>query len=220
MSDKTYENPYLNARREWNERYGEFVQAAYHWRLAALGSLVLAFIGLCGAIYMGSQSKLIPFIVEIDPKGHLLSTSAPEPGHRPDGKVIQSFIADWFIYHRSVVGDTVVQRQYIERAYAYVASGSAAKSAMDGWYSTGGNPFKRIATENVTVEISSVLSLSKDSYQVEWGEKSFDPSGKPLAVESYRALVSLEFHDVEAATLSHNPLGLFFTSISIQKIGV
>ena len=220
MSDNTFENPYLNARREWNERYGEWVQAAYHWRLTALGSLVLALIALAGAIYLGAQSKLIPFIVEVDPKGHLLATSVAEPQHRPDGKVIQSFIADWIVYHRSVVGDPVVQRQYIERAYAYVASGSAAKAAMDSWYSSGGNPFKRIATESVTVEISSVLSLSKDSYQVEWSEKWFDPSGKPLAVESYRALVSLEFHDVESATLSHNPLGLFFTSISIQKIGV
>ena len=220
MTDISHENPYLNARREWNERYGECVQAAYHWRLVAIGSLIAATIGLTGSIYMGSQSKLLPFIVEVDPKGHLLSTSVAEPRHRPDAKIIQSFIADWIIHHRAVVGDAVVQRQYIERAYAHVLSGSAAKAAMDNWYSTGGNPFKRIATESVTVEISSVLPLSKESYQAEWSEKLFEPGGKSIAIESYRALVTLEFHDVESATLSHNPLGLYFSSISIQKIGV
>ena len=126
MTDISHENPYLNAKREWNERYGEFVQAAYHWRLMAIGSLIAAIVGLCGSIYMGLQSKLIPFIVEVDPKGHLLSASVLEPRHRPDGKVIQSFIADWIIHHRAVVNDSVVQRQYIERAYAHVVSGSAA----------------------------------------------------------------------------------------------
>ena len=220
MQEQTFENPYLNARREWNERYGEFVQAAYHWRLIALAALTLAIIGISGAIYLGAQSKLIPFIVEVDPKGHLLGTSIAEPNHRPDGKVIQSFIADWIVHHRSVIGDPVVQRQYVERTYAYVATGSAAKAAIDSWYSSGGNPFKRIATENVTVEISSVLLLSKDSYQVEWSEKTFDPNGKAIAVENFRALVTLEFHDIDATILTHNPLGLFFSSISVQKIGV
>lgn len=220
MREETIENPYLNARREWNERYGEYIQAAYHWKLIAMGSIAAAIISISGAVYIGSRSKFVPYIVEVDPKGHILNTAAVDQGQRPDQRIVQTAIADWINYHRSVVNDSIVQRQYIEKTYAYVTQGSPAKVNLDSWYSAGANPFKRIETESVTVEVSSVLLQSKNSYQVEWTEKSFEPNGKPLFVQSYRALLSVEFRDVEMASLQKNPLGLFFTSISIQKIGV
>ena len=42
------DNPYLSARAEWNERYGDFVKAAHTWKMvafAALGTSACAVIG-------------------------------------------------------------------------------------------------------------------------------------------------------------------------------
>lgn len=42
-------NPYLNARREWNERYSSFITTANNWRLIALisSSAALVLAGAC-----------------------------------------------------------------------------------------------------------------------------------------------------------------------------
>ncbi|WP_276709048.1 VirB8/TrbF family protein [Thiomonas arsenitoxydans] len=44
-------NPYLNARREWDERYGDALARAKTWRLAAFASLAVAAIAVAGITY-------------------------------------------------------------------------------------------------------------------------------------------------------------------------
>ena len=45
-------NPYLAARREWDERYGEFITRARNWRtvamISALAALARDRTGWCG----------------------------------------------------------------------------------------------------------------------------------------------------------------------------
>ena len=36
------ETPYLSARREWNERYGDYIARARSWRWAALEAIAVA----------------------------------------------------------------------------------------------------------------------------------------------------------------------------------
>ena len=36
---------YMAARAEWNERYGSYIAQAHAWRLTALASLGVAFVG-------------------------------------------------------------------------------------------------------------------------------------------------------------------------------
>lgn len=57
------ENPYLAARQEWNERYGDAIAAARSWRLAALLASSVCLVLAAGSIYLGSQSALVPYIV-------------------------------------------------------------------------------------------------------------------------------------------------------------
>ena len=48
MSQTPPENPYLAARREWNERYGSYIAAARTWQLAAFGALGVALVAVAG----------------------------------------------------------------------------------------------------------------------------------------------------------------------------
>ena len=45
-------NPYLEARREWDERYGDALSRAHHWRLAAFAALSLAGVAVLGVAYV------------------------------------------------------------------------------------------------------------------------------------------------------------------------
>src|SRR5260370_13056054 len=59
-------NPYLAARKEWDERYGDFITRSRNWRVLALLLGVIAFVQAGGLIYLSSKSKSIPFVVAID----------------------------------------------------------------------------------------------------------------------------------------------------------
>jgi hypothetical protein len=61
--NKAPENPYMvqyhAARREWNERYGDLIQAKRNWQLTAFGSLTLAALLGLGLIWQGAQSRIV-----------------------------------------------------------------------------------------------------------------------------------------------------------------
>jgi len=54
---KAPDTPYLAARREWNERYGDHVKSAHQWRLAAFGSIAIALASVGGLVAVSMQSK-------------------------------------------------------------------------------------------------------------------------------------------------------------------
>ncbi|MBE7358890.1 conjugal transfer protein TrbF, partial [Campylobacter sp. RM11302] len=62
-------NPYLNAKREWLERYGDYISHARNWQIVAILSIIVTIISVSYIGYIGSQNKLIPYIVEVDKLG-------------------------------------------------------------------------------------------------------------------------------------------------------
>jgi len=223
----TNENPYLTGQRLWNERYAIFVNSARTWRNIAIGAFAIAFIAVCGLVYIGSQSKMVPYYVKVDNNGNILSVAGSN--EKPENGVLNSQLRDWTIAHRSVVSDPEVQRGYLNKTYTFLRDGSPAKMGIDEWYTTGGNPFERMASGTVTIQVESILNQSANTYQIEWTEivqdksgqrhKVFDLAGRELNGERFRALVSIEFAEVDKSTLQLNPLGIIISNISIQKIG-
>ena len=63
------ETPYLSARREWNERYGDYIARARSWRWAAFGAIAVALALAIGVVWQGAQSKVVPYVVEVDKLG-------------------------------------------------------------------------------------------------------------------------------------------------------
>ena len=78
------QNPYLNARREWDERYGGLISRARNWQLMAAGSLAVAVVAVVGIAFVGSQSKIQPFVVVIDQLGSPVAVARPAPVARAD----------------------------------------------------------------------------------------------------------------------------------------
>ncbi len=54
------ENPYLAARRTWNDHVGGVVSQRQTWQVIGILSLLIALAGVGGVIHIGSQSKFIP----------------------------------------------------------------------------------------------------------------------------------------------------------------
>ena len=53
-------NPYLAARHEWDERYGDLVTRAKNWRTMALVSGLIALVATGGMLWLSARSRVVP----------------------------------------------------------------------------------------------------------------------------------------------------------------
>src|ERR1700756_1921152 len=70
-------NPYLEARREWDERYADLVVGKHNWQITAGGLLLLSLILASGMVWLVGRSRYVPFVVEVDKLGYALTVPRP-----------------------------------------------------------------------------------------------------------------------------------------------
>lgn len=208
---EAFENPYIAARNEWNERYGSYVQAARSWRLIAFFALFIAMIGVSYALYHSSQVKLVPYVVEVDRLGAAVTGGFPAQIEYADPRVIRASLGSFVANFRSVTPDAVVQKQYIDRAYALLRTGDPATQKVNSWYREN-SPFDRARDLNVAVEVTSIVPLSDKSHQVDWTEYERDRQGKQLGSRRFRGVATVTLNPPQdEAIIRLNPVGLYLT---------
>src|SRR3954447_14232258 len=72
------ENPYLAARREWDERYGHLITRERNWRLMALLCALSSLVTVAGLVYLSAQTHVVPFVVAMDSLGRPLAAGPAE----------------------------------------------------------------------------------------------------------------------------------------------
>jgi len=207
-------NPYLNARREWDERYGDALARAKSWRYAAIGALTVAAIAVTGVVFIGAQSKIKPYVVAIDKMGNPVAMAQPVSGGAVDQRIIEAQVANWIWNARTVIPDPAAQKTLIHRVYAMASSDAAAY--LNTYYAAH-PPFGDF-TVNVT--ITSVLPVSKDTWQVGWDEMRVT-GGQPQPVEHWRANVTTGVDPKLAESpqvMLDNPLGLFVKNVTWTQV--
>jgi type IV secretion system protein VirB5 len=63
------ETPYQRAGQLWDERIGAARVQARNWRLMAFGGLGLAALTGAGLVWQSQQSRVVPYVVEVDRLG-------------------------------------------------------------------------------------------------------------------------------------------------------
>lgn len=224
LPDDQPANPYLASRRAWNAHVGALVASRRIWQLVGLIALLIVLACVGGLVHIGSQSKFVPYVVEVDKLGQPLAVGIADRATPADPRVIRSTLATFITDLRTVTPDAALQRKAIFRAYAVLGMGAAATHKTNEWFNGAGNisPFKRAATETVSVQIDSVLAQSATSWQVDWIESVHDRSGKPTSAPTrMRALVSVQVadqpSDASEQQLRDNPLGIFITDFSWSR---
>ncbi|MGD9887888.1 MAG: VirB8/TrbF family protein [Halothiobacillaceae bacterium] len=218
LSAKDSMNPYIAARREWNERYGDYVAQAKNWRIAALLSGITAAVAVAGVVYIGAQSKFIPFVVAVDKHGSAVAAGIAERASAVDPRVVRALIGRFITDLRGVISDQQAEKDAIDRVYSMLPSGAASTTIISEQFKTN-SPFARAATETISVEVESILPISDKSWQVDFRETARSPNGLLLSKKRYRATLTTELSPVTNEQLIRlNPIGLFVTDISITQI--
>jgi type IV secretion system protein VirB5 len=210
-------NPYLDARREWNERYGSYIARARQWRLLAVLCGGIALVAVAGIAWIGSQSKLVPFLVEVNRNGDAVSGRVATATRPTDDTLIRAVLGAFIENWRTVSVDAGIQQRVIDRTYAHLSSTDPAFNAVNAFYQAN-NPFERGARETVAVEIRSVLRTSASSLQVEWQEETRDRKGLVTGVARFKAaaVVALS-RPTKEEDIMQNPVGLYVKELTWSR---
>jgi type IV secretory pathway TrbF-like protein len=205
---------YMAARAEWNERYGSYIQQARFWRLAFFMSATVSLISVGGVVYIGSQSRLVPYIVEVNKLGDALAAERADVASTPDTRLIRAQLARWISDTRTVYLDASAEQAIITEAYGMVDRQSPAYTDLNAYFRTN-DPFKRAQTQTVNIHIASVLPISQYTWRVEWDEQASSRDGSMQQASHWQATVTIALHPpTDSETVLINPTGLYVQNFS------
>ncbi|UYY57007.1 conjugal transfer protein TrbF [Sphingomonas sp. S2-65] len=208
------ETPYQRAGQLWDERIGSARAQARNWRLMAFGGLVLT-IGLSGGlVWQSMQSRVVPYVVEVDNLGQAQAVSPAATDYRPTDPQVAWFLARFITDVRGRSLDPVLMRENWLHAYDFATKRGAI---FLGEYARSANPFDAVGEKTVSVQVTSVVRASATSFQVKWSERAYE-RGSLAGTSRWTAIVTVLLKPPrDAETLRKNPLGLYVDAIDWSR---
>ena len=207
-------NPYVEARREWNERYGSYIARARNWRIMAILSGLTLILAVGGLVYTSAQNRFIPYIVEVDKLGAAVAVGLADRAAPADQRIIKAYITRFIEDARLVTSDTTAQKAAINRVYSMIAQGTSGLTKLNEYYKEA-SPFKRAESETVSVEIISVLPITDQTWQCEWSETARNLQGQIKARIRWKASIAVSFNPPnDEKQILLNPLGMYAVDIN------
>ena len=205
------DSPFLRARLEWNDRFYGLARGKRNWQIVA-GALLLANLVLAVALtWLSTQSRVTPFVVEVDRSGQAVAFGPAEKLRKTDERMLRYELGMYVRDIRTVLVDAVAQNELLTRAYAHTR-GSSVAFLNDHF--TRFNPFETANRRRVDVEVRSILQLSENTWQIQWLETARSLEGRTDEPQVWQAVVSVEEDPPETTeAILTNPLGLYITEI-------
>ena len=211
-------NPYLAARREWDERYGDQIVRARNWRTIAVLCTIVALVATSGVVWLSFRSRIVPFVVVTDNLGRPVASGLADQASTADEQLKRATVIEWVENLRLVTTDGIAQRRAIDRVYAHIASGSPAQTFISDFYRTG-QPFTRAQTETVSVDVQSILQDSEETFEIEWLETIRDLYGTMKEKDRWKGAFSIALNPPKDERLARiNPLGVYVTQASWSRV--
>ena len=208
------ETPYQKAGQVWDERIGSARVQAKNWRLAFFAMLTLSGGLAAGLVWQSARGTVTPWIVQIDKIGQAQAVGPAAADYRPSDPQIAWHLARFIEEVRSVPADPVVLRRDWLVAYDYVTDKGAL--ALNDYARTN-DPFSRVGKAQVSVEVSSVIRASADSFRVEWVERRYVDNAL-AATERWSAILTIVVQTpTDADRLKKNPLGVYVHALNWSK---
>ena len=208
------ETPYQKAAQVWDERIGSARAQAYNWRLIAFGNLFLAG-GLAAAlVWQAARGSVVPWVVQVDKLGEAQAVAAAVADYRPTDPQIAWHLARFIENVRSIPSDPIIVRQNWLKAYDFVTDKGAL--ALND-YARANDPFAKIGQIQISVDVSSVIRASRDSFRIAWTERRYE-NASLASTERWTAILGIVVQPPrDAERLRKNPLGLFIHAINWSK---
>ncbi|WP_337180631.1 conjugal transfer protein TrbF [Sphingopyxis granuli] len=208
------ETPYQRTGQLWDERIGSARVQAKNWRLMAFGGLLLTTGLSVGLIWQSMQSRVMPYVVEVDRLGEARAVSPATSEYRPTDPQIAWHLGRFIANVRSRSLDPVLMRENWLTAYDFATERA---SLFLGEYARAANPFAEVGRRTVSVQVTSVVRASDNSFQVKWIEQQYE-RGSLAGTSRWTAMLSVKVQPPRSAdVLRKNPLGLYVDAIDWSR---
>jgi type IV secretion system protein VirB5 len=211
-------NPYLAARRAWDERYGDQIRRAHNWRALAFACSLVALVATAGVVWISARSRIVPFVVVTDNLGRPVASGLADQASSADEQFKRFVLIEWLENLRLVTTDGIAQRKAIDRVYSHIASGSPAQTLISDFYRSN-QPFVRAQAETVSVDVQSVLQNSEQTFEIEWAETVRDLYGAVKEKNRWKSSFSIAINPPKDERLARiNPFGIYVTQASWSRV--
>ena len=134
--------------------------------------------------------------------------------YRPTDPQIAWHLSRFIDEVRGIPADPIVLRQNWLEAYNYVTDKGAL--ALND-YARASDPFSKVGKIQVSVEVSSVIRASEDSFRVSWTERRYVDEAL-AATERWSAILTIVLETpTDADRLKKNPLGVYIHALNWSK---
>ncbi|MDP0926527.1 conjugal transfer protein TrbF [Paracoccus onubensis] len=208
------ETPYQKAAQAWDERIGSARVQARNWRYMAFGCLVLSAGFAAALVWQSARGTVVPWVVQVDALGEAQAVAPADADYQPTDPQIAFHLGRFIEQTRGLPADPVILRQNWLRAYAFTSDRGAA--ALND-YARADDPFAKVGEEQVSVEVSSVIRASPNSFRVAWTERHYE-NGQQSGTERWTAILTIVIQTPRTAErLRANPLGIYVNAISWSR---
>jgi len=208
------ETPYQRAGQVWDDRIGSARVQARNWRLAFFGALALSGALAAGLVWQSARGTITPWVVQVDKLGQAQAVAPATAAYQPTDPQIAWHLARFIDEVRSIPADPVVLRRDWLDAYDYVTDKGAL--ALNDYARTN-DPFKTVGTVQVSVDVSSVIRASGDSFRVAWIERRYVDDAL-TTTERWSAILTVAIQPAsDPDRLKKNPLGLYVNALDWSK---
>lgn len=206
--------PYQRAGQAWDDRIGAARVQARNWRIMAFGGLLLS-TGLAGGlVWQSVQSRVTPYVVEVDRLGEARSVAPAVADYNPTDPQIAWALGHFIANVRGISLDPVLMRENWLAAYDFAGERGAL---FLNEFARSTDPFAQVGTRSVSVEITSIVRASPRSWQVKWKESAYE-RGSLAATSRWTAMLTVAVKPPRSAdVLRRNPLGLYVEAIDWSR---
>ena len=209
---KNSNNPYLEARLEWNYLFGDMRKAKQQWFVVSSISLLANILLIIGLSLLALQNHLIPYVVKVDQLGNALYAGFLDKEKTITSIEVNAFLRQFLVNARIVSIDAFAQKRSID--FVYSVSLPPARKILDSFYRES-NPFLAAKQELIEVQIEGVIQKSTRTWQVNWVEIHRGLDGQVLNQNRFEALITIVHMSVKnQELLNTNPLGIYIEHIS------
>lgn len=224
FKDLESEVPILEAKREWNIYTGNVMGQKTMWQTVAFLSLAVALAAVAGLIYIGSQSKFVPYVVAVNKLGDSFAVQRADRATPLDPKVLRVSIARFVCDARGMCIDPIVQQEAVWRVYSMLRPQTPAIAKMSEYRQDKENS-PDVQAESLTsyCQILNILQQSPSTYEITWKETLYNrEDGARQGTRTMRGLFKYKVVPPDSGTseesLQRNPLGVFIEDFSWGEI--
>ncbi len=217
------DNPFLAARTEFMNAFGDLAVGKRNWQLIAFALMGLLTLVTIAYVRVAHSPGVVPYIVQVDRVGQVAQVGPADELKRPEERLIASELAQFVRAVRTVLpaAAQAAQADLLQRGYAFLAP-QAAAFLNDYFADPKHDP--RVLGQRLSRQVDVTLVLrvpSSDVWRLEWTETdhSSEPAGvtRSAAWEGYVTVRLVP--PASAATIQQNPLGLSIASVSWTELG-